>query len=80
VPQKVVIMKRNYHVVKTPSGWGVRKEGSSRLSATSTTQRGAIAKGRSMAINSRAELLIHGENGRIRERSSYGNDPFPPKG
>ena len=80
MPQKVVIMKRNYHVVKTPSGWGVRKEGSSRLSATATTQRGAIAKGRSMAINNRAELLVHGENGRIRERSSYGNDPFPPKG
>lgn len=73
-------MKRNYHVVKTSSGWGVRKEGVSRLNATSTTQKGAIAKGRSMAINNRAELLIHGENGRIRERSSYGNDPFPPKG
>lgn len=73
-------MKRNYHVIKTSFGWGVRKEGESRLSATSTTQRGAIAKGRSMAINNRAELLIHSENGRIRERSSYGNDPFPPKG
>jgi hypothetical protein len=24
--------------------------------------------------------LIHGENGRIRERNSYGNDPHPPKG
>ncbi|MCI5039252.1 MAG: DUF2188 domain-containing protein [Donghicola eburneus] len=25
-------------------------------------------------------MLIHGENGRIRERNTYGNDPFPPKG
>jgi hypothetical protein len=24
--------------------------------------------------------LIHGEDGRIRERNSYGNDPYPPKG
>ncbi|MCG9029717.1 DUF2188 domain-containing protein [Laribacter hongkongensis] len=23
--------------------------------------------------------MIHGENGRIRERNSYGNDPHPPK-
>lgn len=28
----------------------------------------------------RSEVLIHGENGRIRERNSYGNDPHPPKG
>ncbi|MCG9107118.1 DUF2188 domain-containing protein [Laribacter hongkongensis] len=23
--------------------------------------------------------MIHGENGRIRERNSYGSDPHPPK-
>ncbi|EGD1666955.1 DUF2188 domain-containing protein, partial [Escherichia coli] len=23
---------------------------------------------------------IHGRDGQIRERDSYGNDPFPPKG
>ena len=33
-----------------------------------------------IAINQRSEVLIHGENGRIRERNSYGNDPHPPKG
>lgn len=26
------------------------------------------------------ELFIHGTNGRIRGRNSYGNDPYPPKG
>jgi hypothetical protein len=25
-------------------------------------------------------LRIHGEDGRIREGYSYGNDPFPPRG
>ena len=35
---------------------------------------------RDIAINQRSEVLIHGENGRIRERNSYGNDPHPPKG
>jgi hypothetical protein len=25
-------------------------------------------------------LYIHGQDGRIRERNSYGNDPYPPKG
>ncbi|WP_143808521.1 DUF2188 domain-containing protein, partial [Pantoea rodasii] len=27
-----------------------------------------------------SELLIHGENGRIRAKDSHGKDPFPPKG
>ena len=27
-----------------------------------------------------AERFIHGENGRIRKRDTYGNDPHPPKG
>jgi hypothetical protein len=28
----------------------------------------------------KSEALIHGRNSLIRERDSYGNDPFPPKG
>ena len=44
------------------------------------TQKEAIAKAREIAINQKSELFIHGENGRIRERNSYGNDPYPPKG
>jgi hypothetical protein len=30
-------------------------------------------------MNQGSELLIHGQNGQIRERNSYGNDPHPPK-
>jgi len=26
------------------------------------------------------ELYVHGQDGRIRERSSFGKDVFPPKG
>ncbi|MEQ9568321.1 MAG: DUF2188 domain-containing protein, partial [Pseudomonadales bacterium] len=26
------------------------------------------------------ELYIHGKDGRIRERNTYGKDPFPPRG
>lgn len=73
-------MSKNLHIVKSPNGWGIRKEGNSRLSSTFATQREAISKGRDMAIQGRCELLIHGMNGKIRERNSYGNDPFPPKG
>ena len=31
-------------------------------------------------MNGRSEMIIHGRNGLIRARNSYGNDPHPPKG
>jgi len=27
-----------------------------------------------------SEILVHGEDGRIRGRNTYGKDPHPPKG
>ena len=40
----------------------------------------AIAAAREIARNQKSELVIHGRDGRIREKDSYGNDSFPPKG
>ena len=72
-------MGKNQHVVKTPDGWGVRGEHNTRITQKFDTQKEAIAKAREIAINQKSELFIHGENGRIRERNSYGNDPYPPR-
>jgi hypothetical protein len=44
------------------------------------TQAEAISQARGIAQNQQSELLIHGRNGQIRERDSFGNDPYPPKG
>jgi hypothetical protein len=44
------------------------------------TQRQAIKAARDIAVRQSSELLIHGQNGRIRERNSYGRDPYPPEG
>ncbi|MGE4234546.1 MAG: DUF2188 domain-containing protein [Bacteriovoracia bacterium] len=74
-------MSKNQHIVPNGNdGWGVRGEGNQRLTVRTETQAEAIAIGREIAQNQGSELLIHGANGRIRERNSYGNDPFPPKG
>jgi hypothetical protein len=35
---------------------------------------------RGRARRQKSEMLIQGEDGQIRERNSYGNDPNPPKG
>jgi len=44
------------------------------------TQQEAIERGREIARNQRSELLIHGRDGRIREKNTYGRDDYPPKG
>lgn len=73
--------KQNEHVTKRDDGkWQVIGEGNKRASAVTDTQAQAIVIARDLAIKNKSELLIHGENGRIREKNSYGNDPFPPKG
>ena len=72
-------MSKNQHVVKHPDGWAVRPEGGQRASLVRPTQAEAIGRGRDIARNQHSELIIHGEDGRIRARDSYGNDPCPPK-
>ncbi len=72
--------KKNWHVVPRQSGWAVKGTGNSRASSVHGTQREAIAAARKSAIRQGSEVLIHGKSGRIRERNTYGGDPFPPKG
>ena len=72
--------KAGQHVVPSGSKWSVRKAGASRASVIFDTQKEAIAKARDVAQKQKTELFIHGRDGRIRERNSYGNDPQPPKG
>jgi hypothetical protein len=74
------VSKQGQHVVPNGNGWAVRKAGSSRVTSTHPTQAAAVNEARRIAINQRTELYIHGQDGRIRERNSYGNDPHPPKG
>ena len=73
-------MGKNQHVVKTESGWGVRGENNTRNTQNFDTQQAAINRAREIAINQKSELLIHGRDGQIRDKHSYGNDPYPPKG
>jgi hypothetical protein len=73
--------KANIHVVPLPDGqWGVKKERVENPLAVFPTQKEAIEEGKNIARVNRVELLIHGEDGKIRDKISYGNDPFPPVG
>jgi hypothetical protein len=73
-------MGTNQHVVPNQNGWAVRGAGNSRVTKTVNTQAQAIEIAKGIAQNQGSEMIIHRSNGQIRERNSYGNDPFPPKG
>jgi len=72
-------MGKNQHVVRRGSEWGVLGEGNSRVSSLHGTQAEAMQRGREIAQNQCSELVIHGRDGRIRDKDSFGNDPCPPK-
>jgi Uncharacterized protein conserved in bacteria (DUF2188) len=73
-------MGKNQHVVPHSQGWAVKSAGAGRAASVHTTQSAAIEAARSTAKSQQSELLIHGRNGQIRAKDSYGPDSFPPKG
>lgn len=72
--------KRGIHVVTSGNGWAVKREGQAKPISTHRTQTAAANTGERVARADRAELMVHRPNGQIREKNSYGNDPYPPKG
>lgn len=71
---------KNQHVVPHQGSWAVRGEGNTRATAVFEKQSEAISLARQIAQNQHSELLIHGRDGKIREKDSHGHDTFPPKG
>ena len=72
--------KANQHVVPRRGRWAVRRTGANKARRVFDTRKEANAVGREVARKERSELYIHGEDGKIRERSSYRADSFPLKG
>ncbi len=73
-------MGKNQHVIPHPDGWAVKGEGNIQPTSIHSNQQDAIDTAREIARNQKAELIVHGLDGKIRHRDSYGNDPFPPRG
>ncbi len=74
-------MAGNVHVVPADGGkWTVRIEDTDGTGPTYDTQQEAIASGTEAAQQAKVELIIHGDDGRIRERNSFGNEPRDIKG
>ena len=63
--KEVNMAGKNIHVVHNGDQWKVKQENAQRSSGNFRTHQ---------------EVAIHGLDGRIREKHSYGNDPYPPEG
>jgi hypothetical protein len=72
--------KKPVHVTPRDDGWAVVREGNDRASSVHRTQKEAEQKGRQTARNDKTEFFLHNKQGQVRERDSYGPDPYPPKG
>ncbi len=71
---------KNQHVVPHDGNWAIRGAGNEKTTKVVETQKEAIQIAREISINQQSELFIHGRNGQIRERNTYGEDHYPPKG
>ena len=72
--------KPGQHVVPSGKQWSVRKAGAERASGKFSTQQQAVERATKIAKNQKTEVYIHGKDGRIRERNSYGSDPVSRPG
>ena len=61
------------HITPSGDGWAIEVDGDER--ETFDTQDQAIERGRAVAEEEQGELVVHGQGGEIREKSSHGNDP-----
>jgi hypothetical protein len=73
-------MQKSIHITPHKEGWQVKKAGNTKATRVFTTQKECIEYGKAQAQRPGLELNIHDKHGRIREKNSYGNDPFPPRG
>lgn len=71
--------KSNIEVVPDGSDWKVKRQGAERASRKFDNKSDAFDYGRNLAKKDKGELFIKNRDGKISDRRSYGNDPFPPQ-
>jgi len=69
---------KSIHVVPAGNRWVVEENG--QHISTHSTQSEAEAFGRDEALRAHAELVVHGRDGQIERKNSYGHDPRDIRG
>jgi hypothetical protein len=68
-------LTKSVHVVPSGGGWIVEIDGEA-ASHRYRQRREAAQVGRRLARANRSEYVLHGPDGKVRQRDSYGHDPF----
>ena len=61
----------NQHVVPYEDSWAVRREGNKRITSKHRKQSTAIRKAKTLARKHNAAIIIHRQDGTIRDRIDY---------
>ncbi len=72
-------MAKNIHTVPWGNNWAVKKEGQEKPISIHRTKDVTQHEGASLAKKLEVEHVIHGKDGTIQDKDSYGKDPCPPK-
>jgi len=59
------------HVVPYEDAWAVRREGNKRITSKHRKQSTAISRAKTIAKKHKADVIIHREDGTIRDRINY---------
>ncbi len=75
-------MKKSIHVVpnEEKGGWDIKQSGGQKSSGHFDIKKDAVDRARDISRIQDGELVIHNKDGKIGQKDSHGNDPFPPKG
>lgn len=73
--------RKKYHVSPHDEGWQVKSEGGTRASEVFDTKDKAVDEAQNLAKKQEpSQILIHGQDGKIQEERTYGQDPKRTKG
>jgi hypothetical protein len=71
--------RTHYRVLPSGSAWVLRREQT--LLSTHAHKVNAVNEGRRVAkANPPSQLTVHRADGTIEDESTYGGDPYPPRG
>lgn len=71
---------KNFHSVPLGNSWAVKKEGVNKPVSIHHTQATAQEITRKLAKRAEVEAVYHNRLGQIKNKDSFGSDPYPPKG
>jgi uncharacterized protein YdaT len=64
---------------RSDGNWQHKGDDNKRASRVTRTQKEAIDSAKSVAQRKKSEVVVHGKDGKIRSKDSYGRDPISTK-